>query len=68
MITLQPIQEIDKVIRSGRNWDDIINFREAADYYGKTLVSIIHYFIEPPKDNSLNKAIQDYKQFTEDDA
>lgn len=56
------------MIRSGRNWDDIINFREAADYYGKTLVSIIHYFIEPPKDNSLNKAIQDYKQFTEDDA
>lgn len=58
IITLQPIQEIDKVVRAKGNWEYIKNFKEASEYYGKGLISIIRYLIDPPNDKSLSYAIQ----------
>lgn len=66
MLTLQSVQHIDEVLRSRGNWDNITNFRDAADFYGPSLVAIIHFLIDPPKDNSLTRAVQDYKQLVEE--
>lgn len=63
MMTLQPAQEIDKVVRNKRNIAEIQNFNEASGHYGPALVSIIQLLLNPPSDNSLNKAINDYKQY-----
>jgi len=35
MITLQPIQDIDKVVRNKSNWENIKNYTEASEYYGR---------------------------------
>jgi hypothetical protein len=61
MITFQSPQAIDKSIRSTSSINNINNFADAEDYYGARLIQIIRLLIQPPKDNSLNKAIQEYK-------
>ncbi len=58
MITFQSPQAIDKCIRSSGAINNINNFSDAEDYYGKRLIQIIKLLIQPPKDNTLNKAIQ----------
>jgi len=67
MITLQPIQDIDKVVRNKSNWENIKNYTEASEYYGRQLTTIIKYLIDPPKDNSLYNAVQQYKNFVEEE-
>ena len=67
MITLQPAQKIDKVIRARKDWSEINNFREASEYYGKALIGIIQQFLEPPKDAALTKSIQELKQYVEEE-
>ena len=58
MITFQSPQAIDKSIRSSGAINNISNFSDAEDYYGVRLIKIIKLIIQPPKDNTLNKAIQ----------
>ncbi len=61
MITLQPAHVIDKTLRTTGRLDGVQNFDKAGEYYGERLIQIINLLIQPPKDNSLNKAIQEYK-------
>ena len=67
IITLQPPQDIDKVLRSKTSWDNIKNYTDAADYYGPSLVAIIKLLMDPPKDSTLTRCVQDYKQMVEDE-
>jgi serine/threonine protein kinase len=67
MLTLEPAQEIDRVLRSRGTWGQIKHFREAEDYYGQRVVNIIHMFVNPPKDGSLRQAVQEYKQLVEEE-
>lgn len=61
MITLQSPQDIDKVLRRRAELATLPNYSDAEDYYGKRVTNIVGLLLEPPKDSSLNRAIQEYK-------
>lgn len=67
MITFQSPRDIDKVLRLTGRLDGVENFNKAEDYYGAKLAKIIQLLVQPPKDNSLNKAVQEYKESQEEE-
>lgn len=67
MITFQSAHDIDKVLRSKGRLEGVENFDKAEDYYGGKLTKIIRLLIQPPKDNTLNKAVQEYKESQEEE-
>lgn len=66
-MTLQPPHDIDQVLRARSSWDNIKNFRDASEYYGPHLTKIIEFLLDPPKDSSLAKTVQEYKQLEEEE-
>lgn len=67
MITFQSPHDIDKIIRSTGRLEGVENFDKAEEYYGTTLIHIIKLLVQPPKDNSLNRAVQEYKESQEEE-
>lgn len=67
MITFQSAHDIDKILRLTGRLDGVENFDKAEDYYGSKLTKIIRLLVQPPKDNSLNKAVQEYKESQEEE-
>lgn len=61
MITLQPSSDIDRILRKTGRVEEVENFTQAEDYYGIRFTKIVRLLLQPPKDSSLNKAIQEYK-------
>lgn len=61
MMTLQPVKDIYEIIQRRGEFSSIQNFEKAQEYYGKRLTTIIKFYLNPPKDNSFYKLIQQFK-------
>lgn len=62
MITLEPVEKLDRILRKREDLYSLESYEEAEKYYGRDVTTIIKHLLNPPKDSSLNKIMQDYKE------
>ena len=67
LITLRPVQEIDEVVRAGKDWREIENYQDNADYYGPSIIDIVRSLIKEPKNTNLYYMVQDYKKLVQNE-